>query len=74
MALIASGSLSCFFGSRRQFADVIPFHQMEIRVVIENHLCFDVADHGYQGVFPPSGTCLKQDPSLSRNAQWWEFK
>jgi len=45
MALIASGSLSCFFGSRRQFADVIPFHQMEIRVVIENHLCFAVLEN-----------------------------
>ena len=42
MGLIASGTLSCFFGPRRQFADVIPFDQIETRVVIENHLCFAV--------------------------------
>ena len=40
MGLIAGGSLSCFFGSRRQFANVIPFDQIRTRVVIENHLCF----------------------------------
>jgi hypothetical protein len=40
MGLIASRTLSCFFGPRRQFADVIPFDQIETRVVIENHLCF----------------------------------
>jgi hypothetical protein len=40
MGLIASGSLSCFFGPRRQFADVIPFDQIKTRIVIENHLCF----------------------------------
>ena len=42
MGLIAGRSLSCFFGSRRQFADVIPFDQIKTRVVIENHLCFAV--------------------------------
>ena len=73
MGLIGSGSLSCFFGPRRQFADVIAFDQIEIRVVIENHLCFDVADHGYRGVFPPSGTCLQPDRSLSRTPQWGEL-
>jgi hypothetical protein len=31
-----------FFGSRRQFGDVIPFDQIKTRVVIENHLCFAV--------------------------------
>ena len=42
MGLIPSGSPSCFFRPRRQFADVIPFDQIETRIVIEYHLCFAV--------------------------------
>jgi hypothetical protein len=45
MGLIASGSLSCSFGPRRQFADVIPFDHIKTRVVIENHLCFAVLEN-----------------------------
>jgi hypothetical protein len=65
MGLIAGGSLSCFFGSRRQFADVIPFDQIKIRVVIQNHLCFAALKYcvhsSVAGSKPVLNPCISSD-------------
>jgi hypothetical protein len=49
-----------FIGSRRQFADMIPFDQIKTRVAIENHLRFAVSKYcvhssmaGSKSVFNP---------------------
>jgi len=65
MGLIASGSLSCSFGPRRQFADVIPFDHITTRVVIENHLCFavleDCVDSSVSGSKSVLNPCISSD-------------
>ena len=51
----------------------LPGFQLPMRDEIRSNVPPGIVEiAGIPGAFPPSGTCLQPDPSLSRTTQWGE--